>query len=338
MKKNIKKRNLYNISILFLLFVLISIIGYKLLRDRFFTSDNSIKTIEQSKVSEVISGADSNSENTSMTNSETTSNSESSKQPESTEQNKNSETPKEENITETKIIEKIENPDEKLEYSEAEKNLLIQNLPESLQMKIERYPESLNTVIQYEKYKDDTSVIDITSDYNLSKNYIRNVKLPYLSQWDKRWGFRKVDDEFIGNSGCGPVSLTMIYTGLTGDTSITPPQMAQRLFDLGVYSRDGGEYGLFVEGPRSLGLNSYDIGSSADALKNALSEGKIVVALVRHNGIGDFTYGGHYIVITEIDENNQLSIYDVNSYNNTNKKWDLNRVMQQTVLFYAIWK
>lgn len=235
---------------------------------------------------------------------------------------------------------KIINPFADLKFEEKDLKSRIEKLDESLKLKIERYPESKSTVLQYQDFKNDSSEQeDVKKDYENSRNFDRKVKLNYLNQWDIRWGYDKVDDEFIAISGCGPTTLTMIYSGLTGDTSITPFEMAQRMNKLGLYTRSGGEYGLFTQGSSDLGLSGFEIPLSKESVESQLEKRRVIVALVVNNEIGDFTQSsGHYIVISEKKENGKFLIYDVNSYENTNKEWDFDRIFSQSKLFYSIGK
>lgn len=235
---------------------------------------------------------------------------------------------------------KIINPFENLKFEEKDLKTRIENLDESLKLKIERYPESKSTVLHYQDYKDDKSETgDIKKDYDNSRDFDRKVKLNYLNQWDVRWGYDKVDDEYIAISGCGPTSLAMIYSGFTGDTSITPYEMAQRMNQLGLYTKQGGEYSLFTKGVEDLGLTGFEIPTNQESVEKQLEKGRVIVALVVNNEIGDFTQSsGHYIVISEKTEDGKFLIYDVNSYDNTNKKWDFERILSQSKLYYSVGK
>ena len=246
----------------------------------------------------------------------------------------------EETKKEKNIIREIKNPYNTSDLSEDEIQEKIAKLPDTLKEKVERYPETLHTTLRYFDVKDKEMDQSIEKDYENAQALDRNVKLPYLSQWDERWGFDVVDGEYISISACGPTSLTMIYAGLTGDTSINPVKMAEKLHEMGFYSGEtGGQYGLFLEGAKNLGLNGEDLSATEENLKQALDNKKILVALVRNYGIGDFTKGsGHYILLTEYDEDDKVTIYDANSYENTNKKWDMQRILDQTDKFYAVWK
>ena len=71
---------------------------------------------------------------------------------------------------------------------------------------------------------------------------------------------------------------------------------------------------------------------SADAVTEALRNGKILIASV---GKGDFTDNGHFMVITGLDDNGRLIIHDPNSAVNSLKRWDIDRVLSQTVSIWA---
>lgn len=47
-----------------------------------------------------------------------------------------------------------------------------------------------------------------------------------------------------------------------------------------------------------------------------------------HNGSGDFTLKGHFIVMTGI-ENGKIKINDPNSFKNSNKLWDYDDIYKQ---------
>lgn len=234
---------------------------------------------------------------------------------------------------------KIENKYANEKISKADLDKKIASLPDILKRKIELYPESETTVIRYQEAKEKNISKDISNDFENSKLFDRKVKLPYLNQWDERWGYEKVDDQYIAISGCGPTSLSMVYSGLTGDISKNPYEMAKFAFENGWYDKQGGKYELFNSGAQKLGLKSREIKSNEDSIKKNLDDGNVIVALVVPNGYNDFSQtGGHYIILTDYNEENKLVIYDVNSYNNTNKTWSFDRVLSQTKVLYSISK
>lgn len=243
------------------------------------------------------------------------------------------------NYNETGPISEFKDPFESLSFSEEEKTRIYELLPKQLQTKVDRYPESENTIYQYEKYKDLKEVINIDDDFKAVERYESGYKLPYFNQWDARWAFKEIDGGIFGFSGCGPTVLSSIYVGLTGDTSINPFKMGEMALVAGVYDgKDGSLHSMFTEFVSVIGLKGYYSYPNIETIKKHIDNDEVVVANVKENGIGDFTRGGHYIIITGYTEDNQLKLYDVNSYENTNKLWDYQRVLDQTGDIFAIKK
>ena len=58
-----------------------------------------------------------------------------------------------------------------------------------------------------------------------------------------------------------------------------------------------------------------------------LNQGHILICSVAE---GDFTDGGHFLVICGLDENGNFIIRDPNSPENSNKPWNVDQVINQT--------
>ena len=78
--------------------------------------------------------------------------------------------------------------------------------------------------------------------------------------------------------------------------------------------------------PLEYGLEVIDVPCYEEDIRNTLKEGHPIICNVVP---GDFTKVGHYIILTGIDDNDQLSICDPNSPEKTSQKWDLERVIVQ---------
>ena len=126
---------------------------------------------------------------------------------------------------------------------------------------------------------------------------------PLLLQWDIRWGYMMYGDSGsnMGGAGCGPTCLSMATLYLTGDPYWTPDKVAQYSMDHGFYvSNVGTAWALMIEYPKSIGLTGRYIGWTEAKLKSELDKGNIIICSVRP---GDFTSGGHFILIYGYDEN-----------------------------------
>lgn len=226
--------------------------------------------------------------------------------------------------TETKTPEEIE----------AEK---IQEVLDSDQYKdqlgelYKKNPETKEIILNREKYSDDLLtwlfdhqealqwVIDYPeqsarSEEELSaqglqavdlKDYRIQNHIPVYFQWSEVWGYASYGSENIGMGGCGPTSLSMVATGLTGNTSFTPKYVADMSVNMGYYVDGvGTDWTLMTAGASELGINSAQLTNwSEDTLKSELSAGHPIICSM---GPGDFTNQGHFIVLSGLTEEPSL--------------------------------
>ena len=181
--------------------------------------------------------------------------------------------------------------------------------------------------------------IDYTLEYENLNKYLTPAdslsesldEVPALLQWDTRWGFVPYGDMRISFNACAPTSLSMVFSYLNQDPTITPAALAALSEDQNTYVYGvGTSHALLEIAAQKYGIQVSGFPVSSDNLAQALHEGKICVLSVRP---GDFTQVGHFIVVYGI-EGNQLLIRDPNSKIRTNQKWDIDRVINQT---QAIW-
>ena len=183
-------------------------------------------------------------------------------------------------------------------------------------------PETKEIILNREKYSDDLLtwlfdhqealqwVIDYPeqsarSEEELSaqglqavdlKDYRIQNHIPVYFQWSEVWGYASYGSENIGMGGCGPTSLSMVATGLTGNTSFTPKYVADMSVNMGYYVDEvGTDWTLMTAGASELGINSAQLTNwSEDTLKSELSAGHPIICSM---GPGDFTNQGHFIVL-----------------------------------------
>lgn len=182
------------------------------------------------------------------------------------------------------------------------------------------------------------SFIDLEENFNIYDSPIDlsdlkeyppgNADIPYYNQTDKRWGADFYGSSPIANSGCGPTSLAMVVSGLTGQ-QITPNEVAQWSVANGHRAEGAGSYwSLMTAGGSYYGLNVESVSrNNPDKIVEALSNGHPVVASM---GKGHFTNGGHFIVLRGLTADGKILVHDSNSVKRSNQEWDLSIIMNES--------
>ena len=204
------------------------------------------------------------------------------------------------------------------EYSlDFEKSWILEHaelFPEGRAKKAKDNPELIHFMFMLGNNDTMSDDIDTLSEKEVSGN------VPYLFQWDKRWGFHEYGDNNIGFSGCGPTCLAMILAYYNKEADTTPATLADYAMDNGYYETGSGtRWAFMVEAAEAYGINSRQISSSE--IPDELSEGHPVIASV---GKGHFTKSGHFIVLAGI-ENGTILVHDPNNVSNSMKKWNYNK-------------
>ncbi len=199
-------------------------------------------------------------------------------------------------------------------------------IPEELLAFARTYPEAKAFVRAYPCEFDKLHNIDLSGE-------VQSGSIPLLLQWDKRWGYELYGDGWIGNSGCGPTVLSMVVIGLTGNTDWHPLAIARYAEEQGWYIPDvGTSWDLMTEGAAHFGLKSEEGVVSGDYIRENLSP---ETPLISSMSPGDFTTGGHFIVLTGINSDGSICVNDPNSPNNSCMSWSLERLVPQ---IKHIWK
>lgn len=133
----------------------------------------------------------------------------------------------------------------------------------------------------------------------------------------------------VGSHGCGPTSMAMVITNLTG-TVVTPSAMADWSYQNGFYVRGRGTaYGLFPAASAIYGIKCSTVSAyDKQAVVSALQSGKLLLTVV---GYGDFTVGRHFLLIRGITADGKLLLADSGKYENCLVEWDYSRVLSQVV-------
>lgn len=134
--------------------------------------------------------------------------------------------------------------------------------------------------------------------------------LTYYSQADSRWAnylYTSTNNstQTMKSSACGPTSAAMVVSSSKG--TILPTTMANLFVENGFRTANNGTaWSAYSWVADYFDFNDYKYTSNIDTMLDHLNRGYYVIASC---GSGLFTYGGHYIVLTGI-ENNTIKIYD----------------------------
>ena len=153
------------------------------------------------------------------------------------------------------------------------------------------------------------------------------IPIYYYNQLDVRWNSLPYGTDNIGGYACGPTAMAIVISSLTED-EVDPPYMAQWAYENGYWCSQSGSYHTLIPGAaRAWNLPVQGYGASdGRAIREALKEGKLVVALMSK---GHFTSGGHFIVLRGITEDGSVLVADPSSYSRSIKKWDMSIILNE---------
>lgn len=191
--------------------------------------------------------------------------------------------------------------------------------PQTLLDLMKRNPETEDFVLQYPIKKDQVSKIDL-------KDHVGTEEVPLLMQWDERWGYTQYAGDLMGLTGCGPTCLSMVCLYLLEDAKYSPRYIADFAEKNGYAVEDNGSaWTLMSEGGKKLGLDVTEIPLDEDRIIRNLEVGNPIICIM---GPGDFTEGGHFIVMTGYTDG-MIQINDPNSRANSEKLWALSEIKGQ---------
>lgn len=149
---------------------------------------------------------------------------------------------------------------------------------------------------------------------------------PYLYQKDVRWASEPYADGTIGDSGCGPTCLSIVYVQLTGKKDMGPAETAAFSQQNGHVSDGMSSWSLMTQGAGDLGLTSWEVDFEEENIRAELAAGTPMIASMLP---GDFTDNGHFIVLCGLDAQGRAIIRDPNGAENSAKAWEIDRIMGQ---------
>ncbi len=195
----------------------------------------------------------------------------------------------------------------------------------------EVYPEKM-----LEALANNPEMADFVENYPTKKGEVtggltdleKQQEYPLFLQWDPRWGYARYgdDDSNIGLSGCGPTCLSMVLYYLTKNETLTPDMIAAYSMDNGYYLAGTGTlWALMEDFPSLYGVEVSQPEISEWSMKSELNKGNILICSM---GAGDFTAGGHFIVIYGCDENG-FKVNDSNCVARSRLSWSFKQIQKQ---------
>ncbi|MEF9999026.1 MAG: C39 family peptidase [Lachnospiraceae bacterium] len=187
------------------------------------------------------------------------------------------------------------------------------------------FPKALNTKVQAatppatqapvaQAYKGECPSSNVTQDTTLGI-------LTYYNQTDPRWSdYLYGGQDPVASYGCGPTAVSMIISSFT-DTPMNPAQMAQWSYEHSYWSSgSGSEHALIPDSLSAFGLHVESITNcTVDAIISSLTSGHVLVFLMDR---GYFTQSGHFIILTNITPDGQITIADPSNIAHTTQTWD----------------
>ena len=205
------------------------------------------------------------------------------------------------------------------EIAEVKEQAREEGCPEEIIGLIDQNEETLDFVRDYAENKDNPVPETVEASTG-------NGAIPHYLQWDERWGYSSYGTSTIASSGCGPTCMSMVIVGLTGDTTATPYRLARYSEENGFIDEENNTYWAFLDSAaRQWGLNCREGMMDEGTLAAQLQAGNPVICSMLP---GDFTDGGHFIVLTSY-ENGQVTVNDPFSISNTEKTWNYSDISDQ---------
>ncbi|MBP3736301.1 MAG: C39 family peptidase [Lachnospiraceae bacterium] len=160
-------------------------------------------------------------------------------------------------------------------------------------------------------------------------------RIPFLYQWDARWGYAAYGTSVIGITGCGPTCLSMVMLGLTGDPRYTPRMIADYAEKNGYYeSGEGTRWSLFQTYAEARGLRCLQIDVTERNVLSELEKGHVLICSM---GPGVFTAQGHFVVIEGL-EDGKLIIHDPNNMVNSSRRYTYAEIRSDIIGAFTFWK
>ena len=159
---------------------------------------------------------------------------------------------------------------------------------------------------------------------------------PQLYTFDTRWGYMPYADGILGVTGSGPVALSMASMGLSGKNNYDPATIAQAVTSSNLASGTTGMDDGFISNHASdAGLTATSVEASSDGIYTPIAENEpVIIKLKADSGIGSSL--AHWALITQLNSDNSINVYDPTSVAASSHSWSLGAVTSKTDTAYAL--
>ena len=169
--------------------------------------------------------------------------------------------------------------------------------------------------------------IDATGDvihYDTVGNGVKEVV--YFNQLEEPWASLPYASSTVANSGCGPTSMAIVISTLTGK-NVTPEMTKSFAEDNGEYVQGQGTSHSFIGNAAAhWGLTCERVGKDRmDDVVQARKEGKMVVEICEAYTITGGS-SGHFIVLTGVTSDGYITIADCASRERTGKVYSVETI------------
>lgn len=149
----------------------------------------------------------------------------------------------------------------------------------------------------------------------------------YFNQGDERWGDKPYGTDKIRTHGCGPTSMSIVVSTLTGQT-VDPIQMSEWAYKNGYWCKGSGSYHSLIPGAAAAWNLPVEgcTASEPQRIVDALGDGKLVAAIMAK---GHFTRSGHFIVLRGVTSEGKILVADPGSYKRTQQEWELSIILNE---------
>lgn len=136
----------------------------------------------------------------------------------------------------------------------------------------------------------------------------------------------------IANAGCGPTSMAMVVTYLTGETH-DPVELANWSLANGHrVPGNGSSWTLFPGAAKKYGIECEQMSVSSSKIIETLKSGR---PMIMSMAPGHFTSGGHFIVLRGLTSDGKVIVADPASEKRSNQVWDAGLIASEAKGMWA---